>query len=204
MKIKLVAAALALVCTHTIMAQSDKGGLFVEPMLTYENLNSDVNYPSPFDNNEGDSDGLGIGLRLGAHVYESVFLGVDGRFSKLEYNSENDNYNPDADTYNYGVVLGAQLPTPISLRVWGGYILGSEFDPELKDDLDVKFESGSGYRFGAGIMLAMISLNLEYQKIKYDKAILEQIGPFTPNENFDDVELENDGYVLSVSFPFSF
>ena len=205
MKLKSALAASALLLTSGAFAQANnnEGGLFVEPMVTYENLDSEVNYPSPFDNNEGSSDGLGVGLRLGAHVYESVFLGVDGRYSKLEYDAEGENYKPDADTFNYGLVLGAQLPTTLSIRVWGGWILGSEFDPERDSDLDVKFESGSGWRVGAGIKLAIVSLNLEYQKITYDKTTLESVGPFDPNESFNDVELENKGYVLSVSFPLS-
>lgn len=201
MKSKILIFLSVLGLSQMAQAQADKGGLFVEPMATYETLDSQVNYPSPFNTNDGESDGLGVGLRLGGHVYQSLFLGVDARLSKLEYSAEGQNYKADADTYNYGVVLGAQLPTPISVRVWGGYILGSEFDPDRENNLDVKFESGSGYRIGAGVMLAMVSLNLEYQKITYDRTIIESIGPFNTNDSFDDVELKNDGYVLSVSFP---
>lgn len=197
-------ALLALVATSPLYAQQEnEGGLFVEPMITYENLDSKVNYPNPFGDTKGELSGLGAGLRLGGHVFDTIFIGLDGRYSRPEYSANNGDYTADATAYNYGLVAGVQLPTPISLRVWGGYILGGEFDPERANNVDMRFEKGTGYRVGAGLMLAMVSINLEYQRINYDKAVLESVGPFDPNDSFNDVEAKNDGYVLSVSFPLS-
>lgn len=178
-------------------------GPFFEPLVTYEKLDTKVNYPAPFNDSKGESDGYGIGARIGVHLYESLFLGLDGRYAQTEYNANSGDYVADTNQYNYGPVLGVQLPTPISLRVWGGYIVDGEFDPGRANDTDLRFEDASGYRVGAGLGIAMLSLNLEYQKIKYDKAILESAGPFDPNERFDDVSMDADGYLLSISFPVS-
>lgn len=178
-------------------------GPFIEPIINYEQMDTKVNYPQPFNDSKGDAEGYGLGARIGIHLYESIFFGLDGRYAQTEYNANSGDYVADTNQYNYGPVLGVQLPTPISLRVWGGYIVDGEFDPGRANNTDMRFEDANGYRVGAGLGIAMLSVNLEYQKIKYDKAILESAGPFDPNERFDDVTMDSDGYVLSVSFPLS-
>ena len=52
-------------------------------------------------------------------------------------------------------------------------------------------------------MFYNLSFNLEFQDIVYDKTKLEQAGPFSNPGTFSDVELENKGYVFSVSFPYT-
>lgn len=37
--------------------------------------------------------------------------------------------------------------------------------------------------------MSTINLNVEYQELKYGKANLEQIGPFSPGTTLSDVEL---------------
>jgi hypothetical protein len=89
------------------------------------------------------------------------------------------------------------------LRAWASYIVGSNFNPEKSGSLDIEFKDASGYRIGTGLNFLMLSLNLEYQNIKYDKTILEQFGPFSPEVNFDNVDLRNKSWIASVSFPYN-
>ena len=176
-------------------------GLFVEPSVTYESGTTDVNYPSPLSNSTGDQVGLGIGARLGFHVAEIFFLGADVRYSKPNFKDSSVSYDAESVATNWGPVVGMQMPI-VGLRIWGSYVLGAELDPEKSGAFDVKFTKGTGYRVGAGFRLAMVSLNLEYQDLKYGTAHLEKIGPFAPGSTFDNVDLESKLWIASVSFPF--
>ena len=182
-------------------AKIDKGGLFIEPYITYENSDYEVDYPAPLNKSEGDYIGAGLGARLGFHVLESIFVGVDGRYNKYSFNDDEADFETDATGYTYGTVVGLQLPTEISLRVWWNWILDGVIDPEESDNLDLKFEDASGHRVGVGIMIGTISLNAEYQDITYSEMEIEKLGPFSGRSN--DSELENKGYVFSVSFPYA-
>ncbi|WP_413560695.1 hypothetical protein [Bdellovibrio sp. HCB209] len=206
-------AATALLVSHSAFAQdatatasssSDSssdikpGGMFIEPMLTYQSGHVDVSYPAPFNNSEEDLKGFGLGLRFGAHVWESLFLGVDGRFSKPTYDSSALGDSGSADAYDAGVTLGVQTPL-YGIRVWGTYILTGAVDPEKINNVDVKFSDLKGYRVGAGIYVKSVSLNLEYQDATYDKTTIQEAGPLSGN--LDSVEGKNKSYILSVSFP---
>ena len=173
-------------------------GLFIEPALTYERSDSKVNYPSPFANSTGKVDGFGIGARLGFHLNEVFFIGVDGRYSMPKF--KDSTYDASATSANLGAVAGVQMPN-IGLRLWGAIILGGILDPDSSGGFDLKFKDTSGYRVGAGFRLAIVSLNLEYQHLKYGQTVLEQIGPFSTSTSFSNVTLENNSWVASVSFP---
>lgn len=184
-----------------VMAQDSTGGLFVEPMVTWERGRGDVNLPSPFSSAETELDGFGIGARFGGHVYETVFLAVDGRYSIPKFKDNQLNQDADAKAWNIGPVVGMQMPTPFGLRVWGGWIVAGGVDVDRSQSVKEEFKSGMGYRIGAGVKLALVSLNIEYQKVKYDETVIEEVGIFTPNTTRNDVELTNEAMVLSVSFP---
>jgi len=47
----------------------------------------------------------------------------------------------------------------------------------------------------------MVSINLEYQSLKYDKTTLEKLGPFSVGTDLGSSKLTNNSYVVSVSFP---
>ncbi len=179
---------------------ADKGGFFLEPALTYENGSSKIDYKEPLDDSSGDIDGFGAGLRLGFHVYESVFIGVDGRYSLPNFEDSSLDQNVKSSAYNYGPVVGVQMPTALGLRFWGSYILGAELNPEKDEGVDQKFTDGRGYRLGGGIKLGIVSLNLEYQMITYNDTEIEDAGIFGSGD-LDDVELKNNSWILSVSFP---
>lgn len=192
---------LALLSLTSVAYAADSAGLFVEPMLTYEKGESDVDYPAPFGGSDGKVDGFGVGARLGFHVMESLFIGADGRYSKPEFDNDDPDFKTDATAYNYGPVVGVQMPTLLGLRVWGSYILGGEMDLEKKNDVDLKLKDASGYRVGAGVKIGPASLNLEYQQISYDKTELEDAGIFSGSTNNVDAEIQS--YIVSVSFPLS-
>lgn len=180
----------------------DKGGFFLEPSLTYQRGDGDVNYPDPIDDSDSDINGFGAGLRLGFHVYESFFIGADGRYSLLNFEDSSLDQDTDAKAFNYGPTVGFQMPTLLGLRVWGTYILGGELDPDKDEGVDAKFEDGSGWRLGAGVKLGIVSLNLEYQDMTFDETILEDAGVFS-GTSLNDVELDSKAWILSVSFPVS-
>lgn len=194
------------VCIFTLASMQvsaqgrSSGGLFVEPVVTYESSDSSVDYPSPFSNSSGDINGLGVGVRLGFHLNEAFFLAADGRYSMPKFKDSTNNYDASSVSTNWAGVAGVQMPN-IGLRVWGAYIFGGEIDPEKSNNVDIKFANATGYRVGAGFRLAVISLNLEYQDLKYDKATLQELGPFAPGSTFNDVELKNKSWIASVSFP---
>lgn len=184
-------------------AEENKGGFFIEPSLTYERGDGEVDFNSSIlENSDSDINGFGAGLRLGFHVYESLFIGADGRYSLPNFKDSSLDQNTDAKAYNYGPVVGLQMPTDLGIRVWGSYIMGGQMDPDKDEGVDVKFEDGRGYRLGGGIKLGVVSLNLEYQYIKYNDTTIEEAGPIN-SADIDDVELKNQTWLLSVSFPVS-
>lgn len=179
----------------------EKGGIFVEPMLTYERGDGHINFPSPINTSESTLRGFGIGARLGMHVFESVFIAADARYSIPTLTDTTLNQDVKSNSYNFGPTVGVQMPWVVGLRVWGGYILGGVVDPDSDKRVNEKFKSGNGWRIGAGLKLAMTSLNIEYQDIKYDETLIEEVGIFTPGYVANNVQLRNKSWVLSVSFP---
>jgi hypothetical protein len=199
MKISFVTLLMAF--AHQANAEElSKAGLFVEPMVTYQTGDTKLDYPAPLDSSEEHVKGLGLGVRLGFHVWESVFLGVDARYSMPRYESSALDEAADAKAYNGGITLGAQTPVA-GLRVWGTYLLTGELDPEGIGQVDVKYKDLKGYRIGAGLYIGVVSLNLEYENSKYDTTEFEKLGPISGDT--DDITGDNKYYILSVSFPVS-
>lgn len=202
MKNILLLAAVTLLGT-TVAHAENKGGLFVEPMLTYEKGEGSVDFPAPFSSSDTDVNGFGAGARVGFHVYESIFIGADGRYSMPEFKDSSINQKTDAKAWNYGPVVGFQTPGDLGIRVWGGYIMDGVLDPDKDKNVDEKFSEAHGYRVGAGIKLGIASVNLEYQNLTYDKTEIKEVGVFTPGYKTSSIELENSSWILSASFPIS-
>lgn len=176
-------------------------GLFVEPMVTYQfDSKTTTNWPAPFSDSTGSAKGFGLGARLGFHVADIVFLGIDGRYAMPKFKDSSVNYDADATAYNYAATVGIQTPVA-GLRVWGSYIFGGELDPKASGNFDVKLTDATGYRIGAGFYVAMVSLNLEYQDLKYDKLNLQSLGSIGTNTNVGNVSLQDKAWIASVSFP---
>jgi hypothetical protein len=175
-------------------------GIFVEPAVTYQLGKTSVDYPSPFSNSTGDNNGPGIAARLGIHLSEVVFVGVDARYAMTKFTDSAANSSSNATSYQYGPVAGIQMPN-FGLRLWAAYVLGGELNPEESSNFDVKFLEAKGPRIGAGLRLMSVSLNLEYQDLTYGKTNLEKIGPFTGSTDFESVKLSEKAWIASVSFP---
>lgn len=198
---KLTTKALAAACllSFATPAFAADGGLFLEPAVTYETSTAKIDYPAPGVNSSGSLNGFGLGLRVGGHVWDTLFIAGDIRYSRPTYKDSNSSGDMAATSINYAPVVGVQTPL-LGIRVWGAYVLGGELTPEESNGFQVKFSDPKGYRVGAGIRFLMVSANLEYQSLKYDKTSLEKAGPFAPGTNLDS-KLQNDSYIVSVSFP---
>ncbi len=180
-------------------ATTSKGGLFIEPFLTYEKGELEVDYPSPFGSSTEDIEGVGLGARLGFHVHEIIFLAVDARYSMPNYDSSMLSGDASSNSYNLGATLGVQTPVA-GLRVWGTYIADGMIDPDSISNVDIKFSKLHGYRLGAGLYVSMISLNLEYENASYDKSTVQSVGAITGGD-LDNINANFETYVLSLSFP---
>ncbi|MFZ4403147.1 MAG: outer membrane beta-barrel protein [Pseudobdellovibrionaceae bacterium] len=202
LKAKTISAFFFITSALAINAAAEQStmGLFLEPSVTYESSETSVNYPSPFSSSSGKADGLGLGARAGMHFYESFFLGLDVRYAMPQFKDSSVSYDAKSVSTNWGPVVGMQMPI-VGLRVWGSYIFGGELNPEKSGSFDIKFQNAKGYRIGTGFRLAAVSLNLEYQQLKYDEVTLEQIGPFSSSSALNGVQLENKTWIAGVSFP---
>lgn len=179
----------------------NSAGLFLEPFLTYEQSDVDIDYPAPFSSSTESVDGFGIGARLGFHFAGIVFIAADARYSHPQYDSSALSGKADAKSYNLGGTVGVQTPFA-GLRIWGTYIFDGVLDPETINSVDLKFKELEGYRVGVGLYVAVVSINLEYQDATYDNTTLEQFGAFNANAE-SSIEAQGKSYILSVSFPIS-
>lgn len=182
-----------------------KGGLFVEPMLTYQSGTNEVSYPLINNTSDEKITGFGVGVKLGAHVYESVYVAADARYAMPKYDSSAAGVEVDSTAYNAGVTVGMQTPL-YGIRVWGTYILAGELNPKAfgsgaLEGLDVKFKDMKGYRVGAGIYVKSVSINLEYQDAKFDTTTVEGQGAL--GGDYTSVEGKDKSYIVSLSFPVS-
>jgi len=207
---KILAAATALGCVGATPAMAaeiretlHEAGAFIEPAVTYETGDAKANLPVLGSSN-GEVTGYGLALRAGAHIFESVLLGVDGRYSFPNVRDDRTDLDANGTAYNWGPVVGLQMPN-IGLRVWGGYIVDGSIDPK-GEKVNVKFNGAEGYRVGAGFKVYDVSLNVEYANIRYANAILQNGGivpSFASGANFGSVDYRNQSYTASVSFPFA-
>jgi len=170
--------------------------LFFEPGITYQS--HDISVSSALGDSSGKNTGLGVDLRLGTHFSDILFVGLDGRYAMTRMEDSSANTTVDAKNMDLAPFIGVQMPI-VGLRLWASYVLWGEIDPDAAGGFDAKFAKASGYRLGAGFHLLMVSLNLEYQDLKYDDA-----SSSTPlgTVNFNDATAK--GITLGVSFPLSF
>lgn len=181
----------------TSAAQAAVGGLFVEPGITYETGEAKADWPTPLGSSNISTSGFGLLAKVGFHLNEAFFVALDARYSKPTL--KDGGYEAASSAMNYGPAIGVQMPD-VGFRVWGSYILGGELDPEESSSIESKFTSASGYRVGIGFRLIPVSLNLEYQTMKYGTSDVELGGIISS----DDVDATSNAYILSVTFPLEF
>lgn len=172
----------------------------MEPGVTYQFSRGDLEYPAPFNSSRGSLQGAGVVGRLGMHIKEFIFFGVDGRLGLPKLKDERNGMKSTAEELNWGPVVGAQMPI-LGLRAWGSYVLGGHLDPEESNNVDIRFDDPKGWRVGLGLRVFMISVNLEYQRLRYDTFTLEKLGPFTTNATTKNIRYVNRGLIGSVTFP---
>lgn len=173
-------------------------GFYIEPGIIYEKGESEINWPVPFaQSSSGDTKGYGGALKVGYHHQEQFFTGLEGIYSQPKFKNSVNDYEADASSSLYGFVAGAQM-NPIGLRIWGGYIFEGTLDPEADNEVDIKFDGARGPKFGIGLKIYSISLNIEYLDIEYRDAILENAGVI--GELFDS-KLKNKTTMISISMP---
>lgn len=178
---------------------NEDGGLFVEPGITYQRQESDIDNPTPFADSTAKVEGLGLMGRAGFHVSEALFIAGDFRYSFPRYKDSATNYNMNASQYDLGPTFGLQMPN-LGFRVWGTYIPYAELDPQGTSNLNYWFRDGKGYRVGVGFRVAMVSLNLEYENIKYGQTEFENASIFS-GANADSLQFDGKSWIASVSFP---
>ncbi|QDK39587.1 hypothetical protein DOE51_01370 [Bdellovibrio sp. NC01] len=193
-KLKLLIAAGFLFCA----APSHAVGLFLEPGIFYEKGDHETTWPSPFSSSTGSTHGGGIDLKLGVSFGSVFYLAADGMWSKVKFEDSSNDYSANATSNAYAGILGFQFPV-VGLRAWGGYVFNATLDPDQDGTYDVKFDEGKGWKAGIGFKIFIVSLNVEYMQIKYDKSKLE-----APVATDFDEKMENKVGMISVSFPMNF
>lgn len=176
-------------------------GFFAEPGVSYQFGKTVVNYPEPLSNSTGSADGVGLSAKLGAHFYKSGFFAADFRYALPRFKDSSVNYDAAAKAMNWGPMLGMQVPFFAGPRIWATYIVGGELDPDASGSFDVKFKDPEGLRIGIGFRVSIVSLNIEYEQLKYKQSILEKMGPFNLGTNLDSAPLKDQSWIASVTFP---
>ncbi|MDD4976097.1 MAG: outer membrane beta-barrel protein [Bacteriovorax sp.] len=193
---------LALFILSTLaVTKVEASGLFVEPMVTYETGSGDINFPAPINSSDSKVKGFGVGARAGGQVWNMIFAGIDGRYSIPKLKDTSLNQDIKSKAWNAGPMVGLQMPTALGLRFWGSWILAGELDPDKDKGVDEKFKSGNGFRLGGGLRVALVSLNVEYQHLKYDETEIQEAGVFTPGYTTNNIVLKNNTFIMSVSIP---
>lgn len=177
-----------------------QAGLFVEPGITYQYQDTAIDYGGPTHDSSGKNNGLGLSARLGFDINDMVFVGADARYAMTQFTDSAFDTDVKSKSYNLAPVVGIQMPV-VGLKVWAGYVLAGEIDPDAVTstliNYDAKFAGAKGYRIGAGFHFALLSLNLEYQDLKYDdvSADVNLGGPLILDGATEK------GLVLGLSFP---
>lgn len=183
-------------------ARLSRSGVMLEPFVSFTRETSEIKtsqLPIISDDTSGSSDAFGAGARIGGHVWQTVFVGADGRFSKTQFHDSSYG-NAAGWNYNLAPVIGLQMPIA-GLRVWGEYVVWGQYDPSAgRQGFDAKFRSPTGPRVGVGFHLGPISLNLEYQDLRYDRTDVQSFGLINAT-SASNVDFVSRGYAASVSFP---
>lgn len=183
----------------TTTEEKPKAGLFVEPGVIYQAQDTKVDWGSAVSNSTGKNNGFGANVRLGMHVNEIFFAGLDARYLLTKFEDSAVNTDVNAKSYDVAPFIGVQMPD-IGLRFWGSYVVWGELDPEKVTstliNYDAKLSKANGYRVGAGFHVYSVSINLEYQDLKYDTVDVDVLPA-----NFNPNNATSKGLVFGVSFP---
>jgi hypothetical protein len=182
-----------------VETKKDNSGLFLEPAVTYETGKGTIDFKSVAQP-DGNLKGVGLGLRVGGHINDILFLALDTSYSKPKFTDENGNFNYDLKSWLAGVTLGAQTPV-VGLRVWGSYLPFGEITLSGRgsNDTNIKYKDPKIWKVGAGFRISAISLNLEYLHGDYTKLQVENAGTLLTGDYNGDATRKS--WIASVSFP---
>ena len=180
-----------------------RGGVFLEPFISYETATTQMRtsqLPVVSDDTSGTNQGFGVGGRIGGHIWEALWLAGDVRYARTQL-QDSFYQNAEADNFNYGATLGVQTPWA-GIRLWGTYVIDGFSDPAAGvGGLNVKFDDMRGYRIGAGVHLAAVSVNLEYHDTEFGStSVSGGVGPVRATANTS-IDADSRGYTLSLGFP---
>lgn len=178
------------------------GGMFIEPMLLLSQEDNSIKtsqLPVINQDTSGDSRGYGFGLRFGVHASEVFLLAIDGRYSR-ERTKDSFYGEANSSVYNVAPMVGVQTPL-FGVRLMAGYVVSGENDPEAGDNgFNLKFKEANGWRVGAGVHVAAVAINLEYQDLNYNSTEIESVGSLSLDRTTN-IDANSRGYTLSLSFP---
>ncbi len=174
-------------------------GLYLEPGVTYQMTESNIDYSGGIANSLATARGFGVVARGGIHLYERFFVAADARYAMLNFNDNANNLSINATSWDIAPVVGVQM-ADYGVRLYGGYVLAGNLDPRSTRGFDSKFEDPTGWRLGAGLKLQQLSVNIEWQRIHYGKSVLERPAGAVPSN----IDYNPDGIVASVTFPIEF
>jgi len=185
--------------SETSMEPVRAGGFYLEPAIFGNSHETDLKASAAGSDNTGTARGFGADLKLGGHINEMFFAGADGRYerSRLEDSAFGD---ADSNTYNWGPFVGVQAPF-YGMRLWGTYVVDGIADPDSgAQGLDLKFKDPYGWRVGAGVRFAAVSVNLEYEDLTYRTTEVQSFGDIGTGQNTN-IDYGQRGVGLSLSFP---
>lgn len=173
-------------------SSSAKADLLIEPLIGYSLGKSefDFTFNQGTDTDSQSIKGPSYGGRLG---YQNLGfqLGVDYLASNMDFDGD------DFKTSELGGFVGFEFP--ILFRVYVGYVFSGK--GELSSDdvaaTTVKFEKGTGPKFGIGFtLLPFLDINLEHRMIKYDTYSVGDV-------NNTKIDHSYSATMLSFSLPFT-
>lgn len=177
-------------------------GLFLEPGVSYQVVEGNVDYPAPMRNSSAVNRGFGVLLRGGIHLFERFFVAADARYAFLAFSDNSNNINGDARSWDIAPVIGVQM-ADWGGRAYVGYALAGELDPDSSNNFNYKFEQPNGWRAGVGLKLKFLSVNIEWQRFEYGKTKIEDAGTL-PASTTSAGKYAAEGLVASVTFPIEF
>jgi hypothetical protein len=112
--------------------------------------------------------------------------------------------NADANEYTLGPTVTWETPW-YGIRLMGTYVMAGEFLPSLDPyGVDMLFKDPTGFRVGAGAEFGPVSVNLEYQDLRFATTQVNSAGSLPIAPQSISMNTETSGYLLSVSFPYNF
>lgn len=175
-------------------------GLYLEPGVSYQE--SAANFDLPSGNAKGSqatTNGFGLVLKGGVHVMEQFFVAADARYNFLRYNDNTNGYNTNATAWDIAPVIGYQMPE-IGVRLFAGYVLAGNLDPSSVNGSDFKLSEANGWRVGAGLKVQSVSVNIEWQQLRYQTTKWEGASSSATG----DIRYNPQGLIASVTFPLEF